>query len=178
MTPKRTMHFTLIRELYCQYFTSSNVDKMSANRWTFYRHTIRENCSLIRKFRRYVIGTISRFAIVGCVGFIIDTLSFYFLIEQAQFSIAWSRVLAFFIAMITTWLGGRYFTFKDALRSQVTKQFVKHCGGALLSFSFNFITFQYLLYLQVPVPMAFIMGIGVGTVSNFFIAKKLVFVSP
>lgn len=149
---------------------------MSANLWTFCRHYSSDNHHLNLGFRRAVISAFSRFAVVGSLGFIVDALSFYSLLEWLPLSASQARVLAFFLAMITTWLGNRYFTFKGADRAQLGQQFFKHCSGSIASFVLNFIIFQCVLYLQSSIALAFAIGISVGSISNYVIAKRLVFV--
>jgi len=118
----------------------------------------------------------SRFAIVGSLGFIVDASIFYLLIDFLLIDLNIARIIAFVIAVLATWLGNRYFTFTKADRENVKKQLSKHFACACLSFTFNYAVFQSVINLSIPVSIAFISGVLVGMISNYFISKKFVFI--
>lgn len=120
--------------------------------------------------------TISRFALVGGLGFVCDAACFAFLLKQMNLSIELSRVYAFLVAMTVTWLGNRYITFAQANREGMLTQWLKHALTAVLSFTFNFALFNLLLLMSIAVPVAFVAGVLLGMLTNFYSSKHFVFV--
>ncbi|WP_286262113.1 GtrA family protein [Thalassotalea atypica] len=118
----------------------------------------------------------SRFAVVGGVGFVVDASIFYILITSLILPYPVARSASFLCAMLCTWLGNRYFTFTDASRANSKHQLAKHCCCASFSFLFNYSIFQILLFAESPLSVAFIAGILVGMVCNYYVSKKVVFV--
>jgi len=117
----------------------------------------------------------AKFALVGGVGFIADALCFYVMIEYVQLPPSAARIFSFLLAMVVTWLGNRYLTFTMANRNNALQQFMKHSLVASSSFILNFILFQSLLFLAMPIYFAFIAGTLLGMISNFFYSNKIVF---
>ena len=115
---------------------------------------------------------ITRFAAVGMAGFAVDSLIFFMLMYVSD-NLLLNRFVAFWIAACTTWLGNRHFTFKAQNQNPVW-QWGKHMLSCHLSGLCNIAVF----YVLVPVTgiyLAFVVGILVGTVTNYLLSSLLVF---
>ncbi len=126
----------------------------------------------------------SKFAIVGGVGFIADAsvygiLSYGFSVTGFEIDPLITRVVAFWFAASVTWLGNRYFTFSNIAfshrRDEVLGQFMKHMTSAHFSGILNIASFYFLL-AHTGEAYAFVIGVLVGTVTNYFLSSKMVFV--
>ncbi len=120
-----------------------------------------------------------KFAVVGGIGFLVDTAVFslfYYLVEIPIFS---SRVIAFVVAATATWAGNRAFTFGDREQSAKAKQWQKHMVAALCSAIPNLGVFKLVIFAfgdQGVMPfVALVAGILVGMFSNYFLSSKWVF---
>ena len=114
-----------------------------------------------------------KFCLIGGLGFAVDALSFYCLIPLMP-EVMLARLGAFWIAVLVTWLGNRFFTF--ALNSQIDawRQGLKHLLSSHFSGLLNLLCF-YTLNQIAAIEVAFVGGIFVGTGVNYLLATKLVF---
>ena len=89
-----------------------------------------------------------------------------------------SRVLAFWVAATTTWLGNRYFTYSYLHFSNEQRnksiQLAKHLASAHFSGGFNLATFWFLLP-HTGDQIGFVIGVIVGMFSNYFLSCKFVY---
>ena len=116
------------------------------------------------------------FAIVGCMGFLIDSSIFYML--HLKFSYAVSRAISIFVAMTCNWLANRTFTFKmekKASHIEWMKYAFINTIGALINYGvFLELTNHYLVMKTFfIIPMA--LATGVSMWFNFFFSKFYVF---
>jgi putative flippase GtrA len=111
---------------------------------------------------RRLVVEFMKFGTIGVVGFGVDWLLTYLGI----YGFGWNRYVsgyfAFPFAVSVTWIGNRLFTFKNAEREPMAKQWAK-----LL------LTFVPLAYAH-PV-IGLLGGTAAGMFFNFFSSKKLVF---
>jgi len=114
----------------------------------------------------------SKFLIVGAAGFVVDYLIFL-LFFTISGNLLMSRVISFWGAANFIWLGHRYFTFQ-AREQSAFKQWLQHMLGChmtgLLNIGVFIMTIQWL-----PVQLSFILGVLVGTVTNYLWSSKVVF---
>ena len=73
------------------------------------------------------------FAMVGGVGFIVDTLIFMVLFQWAGVELMMARGLAFCVAATTTWLGNRCLTFSQSTKDRAFNQWQKFMLSASIS---------------------------------------------
>ncbi len=123
---------------------------------------------------------IFKFAFVGGIGFIADTLVFFVLMKWLSLPIMPARVLAFIVAATVTWFGNRTFTFAGAETGGKLRQWVKFMCCATLSAVPNLLTFKLGLMLvpessDIWLFTCMVVGILVGMVSNFLLSKYWVF---
>jgi len=122
--------------------------------------------------------TLSRFLVVGLVGFGVDGGVLSGLLAQG-WTIVQARAVSFLAAVSLTWWLNRIWTFKgsqpNAPRREYLLYFVTQLGGALI----NLLVFFVLVYAVEPlkrmplIPLA--AGAAVAIAFNFSISKLVVF---
>ncbi|EKO3856226.1 GtrA family protein [Vibrio harveyi] len=119
------------------------------------------------------------FAMVGGVGFIVDTLIFMVLFQWAGVELMIARGLAFCVAATTTWLGNRCLTFSQSTKDRAFNQWKKFMLSASISALPNFAVFKVTTLLLgtqgTTVYIALVMGILAGMVSNYLLSMHWVF---
>ncbi|HGS5165886.1 TPA: GtrA family protein [Vibrio harveyi] len=119
------------------------------------------------------------FAMVGGVGFIVDTLIFMVLFQWAGVELMMARGLAFCVAATTTWLGNRCLTFSQSTKDRAFNQWQKFMLSASISALPNFAVFKVTTLLLgtqgTTVYIALVMGILAGMVSNYLLSMHWVF---
>ncbi|EKO3782711.1 GtrA family protein [Vibrio harveyi] len=119
------------------------------------------------------------FAMVGGVGFIVDTLIFMVLFQRAGVELMMARGLAFCVAATTTWLGNRCLTFSQSTKDRAFNQWQKFMLSASISALPNFAVFKVTTLLLgtqgTTVYIALVMGILAGMVSNYLLSMHWVF---
>ncbi|EKO3851380.1 GtrA family protein [Vibrio harveyi] len=119
------------------------------------------------------------FAMVGGVGFIVDTLIFMVLFQWAGVELMMARGLAFCVAATTTWLGNRCLTFSQSTKDRAFNQWQKFMLSASISALPNFAVFKVTTLLLgtqgTTVYIALVMGVLAGMVSNYLLSMHWVF---
>ncbi|TWX71662.1 GtrA family protein [Colwellia demingiae] len=115
-----------------------------------------------------------RFCIIGGLGFIVDSLFFVFL-SYISDNIMLARLLSFWVAASSTWLGNRIYTYSHQQFTRVIPQWCKHMFVAHLSGSINLLLFWFMKDIT-AIPIAFCLGILAGLFSNYFFSNRLVFI--
>lgn len=119
------------------------------------------------------------FAMVGGVGFIVDTLIFMVLFQWAGVELMIARGLVFCVAATTTWLGNRCLTFSQSTKDRAFNQWQKFMLSASISALPNFAVFKVTTLLLgtqgTTVYIALVMGILAGMVSNYLLSMHWVF---
>lgn len=121
--------------------------------------------------------TFFRFAIVGCIGFLIDVSAFLCL--SLFFSPVVARALAFWLAVTSNWFCNRYFTFHCAREKAAVLQWGQFQLSALLGFIPNWGCYWWLLQhadwaVQKPV-LALIPGVVAAMCVNYSLSRYWVF---
>jgi len=136
---------------------------------------------LARLYRyRYPGGTeLLSFLLVGCSGFAIDTF-FYFLLQYLfGLSHLIARAASFFVAATWNWYWNRIVTFLQAGAPQFVFQWARFIAASTVGFFFNWGTYYLLTahvaYFDVHRYLALLVGVIVGTASNFTLSKYIVF---
>lgn len=114
-----------------------------------------------------------RFACVGGLGFVVDAGCFYLLLQISVPPMA-ARILSFWLAASATWLGNRYFTFAKRHPDAAFNQWLKHMLSAHSSGVINLMAF-YIISINYAVELAFLVGIALGTISNYWLSSRFVF---
>lgn len=116
-----------------------------------------------------------RFCLVGGFGFIVDSLCFLFLTYIIE-NIMLARLISFWFAASATWLGNRFYTYKQKRFSNAILQWCKHMLIVHLSGVINLLVFWSVKEIC-SISLAFCLGILAGLFSNYFFSKHFVFVS-
>lgn len=120
-----------------------------------------------------------QFALVGAVGFGVDSLVFILLWQVAGSSVQLARVVAFVVAATTTWYCNRRLTFADRPAQPCLTQWRRALTSALLAALPNLGVFQLLLMLLghkgwAPY-IAMVGGVLAGMGVNYFASQIWVF---
>ncbi len=124
-----------------------------------------------------------RFAIIGGLGFVVDSAVLAADTNWLGLDPFKGRILSIFCAMVCTWLGNRYFTFSGKrARGSVTAVFhewSKFAATNMVGAVVNYAVYAALLYFAHP-PFnnkyaALVAGVLAGLVFNFTLSRKLVF---
>ena len=120
-----------------------------------------------------------KFGIIGAVGFIIDSGMLYIGIDALGLERIAAGLLSFPFAVTATWIGNRFFTFRNAAPIPATQQLAKFALACTIGLVFNRGTYSLLVS---TVPFVYdhpIVGLLAGTVAgmffNFYASKKHVF---
>ena len=134
-----------------------------------------------RLYRFRYLGRIQfmSFLLVGFTGFVLDTI-FYFLLQKSiGLSHLMARAVSFFIAASWNWYWNRVFTFMQAGSPRYISQWAQFLAMSMISFLFNWGTYYLLTtnvaYFDMHKYSAFLLGVIVGTGSNFSFSKYIVF---
>ncbi|NKC20272.1 GtrA family protein [Pseudoalteromonas sp. S4498] len=122
---------------------------------------------------RWLVMQFFRFLCVGGAGFVVDWSVFSTLLANSSTPF-FARLIAFWCAVMTTWLGNRFFTFTQAQRVRVISQLSKHI---LISHLFGVVNLGvFWLFLPLTnVHVAFALGILLATAGNFLLSKRWVY---
>ncbi|MFY9288584.1 MAG: GtrA family protein [Alphaproteobacteria bacterium] len=120
-----------------------------------------------------------KFGVIGAIGFVFDTALVYSGIYILGIDPIYAPYFSFPFVVTFTWLGNRFFTFRDAKREKIAQQLMRFVTVCSVGLVFNRGTVTLLMtnipfVYQHPV-FGLIAGTGVGMFFNFFTSKKLVF---
>ncbi len=125
-----------------------------------------------------VMAQLLRFGLVGTLGFLVDAATLYVLLALGA-SYFWGRLGAFLVAMCTTWLCNRSFTFSASKRASRWKEWRVYCvamsGGALINLGVSMAMLSTLEYRAWLPAAAVAAGSLAGMALNFISAKYWVF---
>ena len=125
-----------------------------------------------------ILKEVLLFGLVGVLGFAVDTLVLYALIEgMGPF---YARLFSFIAAVFATWLANRNLTFREK-KSNFTKsaEFAAYFILMLLGGAVNYGTYAWLV-IRYPLVLANpVIGVAVGSIAgmcvNFLTSRLLIF---
>lgn len=121
-----------------------------------------------------VILGFARFLLVGTFGFFVDAVVFSILF-WFDVDLLLARYLAFIITINVTWLGNKYYTFKNTQVKSVVNAWSLYFVASHIAGGVNILVFSAIVeYL--PMPIAFAAGVLVGLFFNFSISRGVIFV--
>ena len=130
-----------------------------------------KQCHFLAKNNKWMI---TKFSIVGSIGFVSDFLLFFILYYIFSIEIYLSRGLSIVGAITITWYLNRIFTFQDKGSPKI-QQWLKYLFVNLLGGMANYTVFVFLLGLQINVLLSLILSTIVGFIFNFNLSKKFIF---
>ena len=111
-----------------------------------------------------------KFLSVGLVGLLVDSTVFL-LLQWFGVELLFSRLLAFWAAVFTTYIGNRRFTFSGGFKEHT---FFKYFLAMHATGIFNLSLFLYLtLMTNTHVNIAFVIGILLGTILNYGFSRRI-----
>ncbi len=123
-----------------------------------------------------------RFALIGGLGFFVDTGALY-LLHEIGLNLYIARFFSFTTAASFTWLGNRYYTFESgpALKCSISKEWFRYVvamgAGGLLNYAvFAALVALYSGFRQDPW-MAVAAGTAAGMLLNFVLARRILLYS-
>jgi putative flippase GtrA len=120
-----------------------------------------------------VIGAFGRFAIVGGLGFVVDSGGTALLVA-AGVSPFVARIPAILAAMLTTWLLNRRLTF-NVRRPKSTAELARYIAVASTSSVLNYLLYSVLVTMHLPPVVAVALATAPLVAASFFAYRHLVF---
>ncbi|MDJ0387149.1 GtrA family protein [Roseomonas sp. E05] len=128
--------------------------------------------------RAALLGQMLRFGVVGCVGFVVDTLTLYAALALGA-GLYVGRALSYVVAASGNWALNRAWTFRTAPRDAAGRQWLLFLAVNLLGFAVNYGTYAALV-ATVPLAAAHpVLGVAAGSLTgmtgNFLLSRSFVF---
>lgn len=138
--------------------------------------------NLYQRFRQ-VIHEGAKFGIVGLTGIAVTNLVFIPLHQVLHLGPLTSVTIATFVATVVTFLGNRYWSFRDragaGTRRESVMFFVLNGIGLLIQYGvLGFTNYALGLTTRLENVVALNLGIGLGTLFRFWSYRKFVWVPP
>jgi putative flippase GtrA len=126
-----------------------------------------------------------RFAIIGGLGYFVAAGILAFCSDVLKLDFAAANAFSIFLAMCFTWLGNRYFTFRERRArglSGMAQEWLKFTGANAVGAVVNYAT-ALLLVRYAPAPfhnkfVAQACGVLAGLTFNFTLSSRMVFRRP
>ena len=130
--------------------------------------------------RRLLVQQFARFGTVGVAGAIVDIATVY--AAMATLGLYLSGLLAYFLAVTTTWALNRAWTFAGRGSGSLLRQWLLFVAANGVGFVLNRGTF-FVLVTLLPVcaqhpAIAVLAGVGAGMFANFNLSRSVVFRQP
>ena len=114
---------------------------------------------------------ISTFILVGVVGFLLDYSLFTFISHYAPDFV--SRAVSFSVALFTTWVLNRRYTFSFAEKSLV-REFFKYVAASKFSVFLNYVVFILLVALfSFSYLESYVFATALSSVSNYLLYRSI-----
>ncbi len=128
---------------------------------------------------RTLIIQFLKFAVIGLLGFGVDTGMVYLAIHVFGWDRYTSGLFSFPVAASVTWIGNRLFTFRGTHQGAVHHQWAKFllvsAGGMVLNRgTYSAMVYTFPLVYDYPV-LGLLGGTCAGMFFNFFFARRVVF---
>nr|BCN22392.1 hypothetical protein [Vibrio mimicus] len=118
-----------------------------------------------------------KFLFAGAIGFLVDCISMYILLYYIGPFLA--KIVSFLLAVITTWLINRKFTFGREKRRSISKEFFLYLSSMLFGGAVNFLVFSLFILIYGSENRGLFIAMCLGTVSalclNYFSSSRIVF---
>jgi putative flippase GtrA len=136
---------------------------------------------------RALAAQLTRFGLVGIVGFVVDFTVFNILRatvlspDAVHHGLLWANVISTSLAIITNWVGNRYWTFNSAKRSNWVREAVEFVvvslGGLAITLVCLWVSHYVLGYTSLLADNIAknVVGLGLGTAFRFTFYRLWVF---
>jgi putative flippase GtrA len=126
-----------------------------------------------------MLGQFFRFALVGCVGFLVDCAILYAAIGFLGTGPHLGRVFSYLAAATTTWGLNRRITFGDRRDANPLREWLRFLLYNALGGGVNYLTYAAYLHFGYPNAAAPLIGVALGSCTgllvNFTLSRQLVF---
>jgi putative flippase GtrA len=128
---------------------------------------------------RDVAGQFTRFAVVGTLGFAVDTATLYAVVGAFSLNLYAARVVSFLVAASTTWFLNRTWTFRLSVEQPAHRQWLAFLSVNSLGGFVNYLVYALLIGTVAFTRRWPVIAIGVGSLSglslNFLLSRAFVF---
>ncbi len=136
-------------------------------------------CEQIKTMNR-LLKEAFRFGAVGAVGFIVDTAVLYAF--KSSLGLYYARLLSFMVAVVTTWILNRNFTF-DVTRyknKSLWLEFFHYLSLMSIGGAINIVTYSSSVMASVYIGERPIIGVAIGSIAgmsfNFLSSKIFIYI--
>ncbi len=120
-----------------------------------------------------------KFGIIGTLGFVVDSAMLYVGIDALGLGRVAAGFFSFPFAVTATWVGNRFFTFRDAAPIPAHQQLAKFALACTIGLTFNRGTYSLLVstlpFVHDNPIIGLLAGTSAGMFFNFYASKKHVF---
>lgn len=120
-----------------------------------------------------------RFALVGLLGLLVDTLVLYACLHMLDLGFYTGRLVSFMAAVSFTWYANRRYTFTRGAQAPALRQWLRFVAANSLGGAVNYLSYAAVVALGPPGPLLPFAGVAVGSaaglVFNFTVSRQLVF---
>lgn len=125
---------------------------------------------------------VAKFSVVGGIAFIIDFTLFNVLrLEAVGIGPMWAKIISVTVATTVSWLGSRYWTFKDGRNRSAGKEamwfFLVNAGGLLIAMACLWFS-HYVLGLRSALAdniSANVIGVGLGNIFRYLMYRSVIY---
>ena len=115
-----------------------------------------------------LVGEVTRFGVVGTVGFAVDGGLLWTLVTSGADPFL-ARAISFPVAVLATWWLNRIWTFAAADRTRPQRQLRLYFGVQLIGALSNFAVYSAILLMIEPTPLNALAALAVGSFFGMFI---------
>lgn len=123
-----------------------------------------------------------KFAIIGALGFVVDSLVLLFALHSLGLDPYSGRILSFLAAITFTWLGNRFFTFRDRRQASLFKEWLTFFLTNSLGGAINYVTYSLLVTFVPFIKTSPLWGVAAGSIVamlfNYAASSRVVFRRP
>lgn len=121
---------------------------------------------------------ITRFLLVGCLGFLVDAGLLYFLVSGGANPYT-MRLVSFTVAVSVTWYCNRSWTFTDRSRRGTRQEYISYVGVQLFGAAVNYVVYALCLSAIGISSANAVLALACGSIAalavNFIGARRIVF---
>ena len=120
-----------------------------------------------------------RFSIIGGLGYLVDIGIFFLIIQFSDVSVYIARLLSALCTASFTWYGNRLITFRIQKRNDILREWFDYIYAMIPGIVTSYSIFFLIVYIfgedWTTLIFAVSLGVIIGSVINFILAKKYVF---
>jgi len=128
--------------------------------------------------RRALLGQALRFGVVGCAGFVVDTVVLYTALALGMGPYS-GRIVSYVVAATGNWALNRLWTFQGSKAAAPARQWALFLAVNLIGFALNYGLYALLLSRVALVMEHPVLGVAAGALAgmagNFLLSRRFVF---